>query len=519
MKSTRFFVKAFVLLVFLSYLTITTFAASDDVCLESITCIGASCVEFSPNVTEYDVYVPYTYTPNNFNSATMPKITAVAKNPHSYVDIVYPDKIEYNKIVITVQSPDKLRKKIYNFNLHLMGKNLYEDGGMESESFSEYWGDSYYDIISYQTTKEKFAGECSLAVDVQSYRDKYPSATLTYGYHRPQTAPVLEKGKKYISSAVVKLADGELNLKNVHNYIPSAFANKACVTYYEKSLNPVSYMKRDYTLTLNDEWTRCFKTIEPREDLALKFDTYTTWNNSKVEPIRYIDECYVGELTINGINITDDLGRESIELNASTLWDTEVQLTARPYNQFGNSIGLENEIVNWSVKGSPEGIEVSKNGLVTVASCVVPGEYIVCAEIIPSFNCERLAKVNAEYVVNISNNQFYYTKNNIKVKYITPGSIVCNLNYTNNGDESEDVKVYDVVYERKDNNEISLYSVSVTEYSVAVKDTIFHKKEVIVPDDGKKYIVKSFIWDEQLKAFMKNGKLRWTNVLGQELIF
>lgn len=449
---------------------------------------------FDGTSKEVDVYVPYRYTPNDFETFDIPTkedIIVIAEG--NSVTIDDSGATIGGKIIVNVTNEDNLTDK-YTINLKAVGKNLYLDGGMESiwnngltyDRFN-HWKANNYSLAVSESSTVKYAGNYSLK--------NAPSSG--YSYISPKDATPLKKDITYMTSMQIRLVEDSATA-----YKPTERINPEAGIINRYS-NGIKYSRE--TATITSDWTQLTKIIRPTADIASFYDTYTTWATDKAT---YVDEYYVGELVVADVSIKEADDNERILMEVPQ-FDETITLTSELKNQFGNTQGLEGIVEpTWTIEGPSDGVTVD-NGVVTVTPQAKGGVYYVLATVEPGFNGGVQNNISGIYEINVVDNRFVYDQDNVEITEIASGDILSTLRFTNMGATTETFKVIDVVYVKKLGGMLSLYkSETSDEYTVEAGESIVHKYTINIPTDNNEYVVKSFAWASEFRPVITNGVLK-----------
>lgn len=339
---------------------------------------GLSVPNYNPKVFNYTMYVPYKYKTNDFDIANMPvpQVDAIAKKSDSIVNISYPDYVEDGVINITVTSADGELENTYSVTMKVVGQNMYEDGGFESEGT---WVDSPKMI---RTQEDPAGGNWAMIVD-------RTEGTL---YYSANNKPTLKAGHTYITQGMVR---GIPNTKThrTYNYFvgvtPTGDNPDAKVEYY----NSVAGVQNSFE-TL-PEWQAAYAVITPKNNYSVS-NQFTNWG--KEDPI-VVDEHFVGELSIasmtymgENVGIIPASGEEIVKLDATFV------------NQFSNKAGFENETVKYELIEEYPGVRIEDNKLIITDNSVV-GSLRVRAYVEPTFtNTQGKVAISEKITLSAADN-------------------------------------------------------------------------------------------------------------------
>ena len=262
---------------------------------------------------------------------TMPVIDVIPNSDSADVEINYPDSVDGGTIEIIVTSEDDITSTYY-INMRIIGLNLLENGGFENGT--EGWTAEYCTIE--ETTENPGEGNKSLLITgTNASRGWVPALTL-------------EPNKAYITSAMVRLkSDG----------------NRESTFYFPKFEGKQVHYNEDGTLKgsskveLTGRWQKTFAVLKNGDNEWAFNSKYTNWG---VEPDMVVDDYYVAELIVSDI-IYD--GGKLAEIPVTADGESQLNLSVKMLNQLGNTAGLEDESMEWSLKEDYPGVSISGDGV------------------------------------------------------------------------------------------------------------------------------------------------------------
>lgn len=324
--------------------------------------------------TTYDVVIPYVYEEGNFDNVTMGSIKAIPEDSNAVVTKTSQalGEIGDESIVVDVEDGDVITIEVengeynqtYTLNITVVGENMFEDGGFESDTANSPW--SVIGTSNSRSSEVSYVGEQSLFIN---------SGVNSYHRYTGIAAPVLKENFTYLSSLAMRGADS-VTTAVLCNY-SSATSSKADIVYYTYGYNNTWGA---YATSLSDNWRQHFKTITPTGDFSYGTETFTTWGNS--EPARYVDEQYVGELVV--ADIVDDEFDYEVEIPFGDKKETIIPITIDLLNQFSNNYGLENTEVTLNLIGEYPGVFIDENNII-VTDKAVESDIYVRVDCTPSF--------------------------------------------------------------------------------------------------------------------------------------
>lgn len=338
-----------------------------------------SVTDFSPKKSDYNVLIPYTYTPNNFTAYEIPEITYIKKDEGAIVTVTKEGAANGGTVTIDVVNGEM--SKTYKLHLKTCGVNLFEDGGFETE---DTWTKSHANSISY-TAENPGAGNKAIAVDGDN------SYTTSIAPKNPNQTIV---GRTYLTHGMVRISE-ESEAKGVyHNYgdmnTTSVNANEQGYFYTESGER-----HETNSFTGTTEWMHTYGTYTPKASTSARWG-YAT---GKDHTLYFADEYYFGDLTVNSIKYT---GETEAYIPETAGGKIEVPLEAKMFNAFGNTIGLENEKIVYSAAYDYNGITVLGDKLY-VTSDASEGDVIIRMTINPTFGSVQ-EKITSTAVVSVKTN-------------------------------------------------------------------------------------------------------------------
>ncbi len=475
--------------------------------LMNIAVNGGSIPDFVPTTTDYTILVPYTYEANNFN-IKMPEVSAIAMEKGAKIKVTYPDKAENGEeIYIDVTDTTGFLNKRYTLTIQSAGMNLIKDGGFEMESekvtdrfqkADDHWGHLTISKVADNTLAGNYVFNAEASANSGNNTEPY------YYYVYPNTL-TLAKDKTYIYSYFIKN-----NNEGSHDIVSELYFKPKLTDITEANYDQNGNLLSDNKLSITENWqqaTKVFSLATEGTRFGINIhDAKEDDDKYALESISYrLDDLYISELIISSVVVKD-----SNNANTKTMFisddDTQIQLSAAALNQYGNSAGLDSTTapISWSIVGSHEGVSVDENGVVTVSSDAKAGTVIIEATATPTYAGHVQTSVGGRYTLNLyARNGVKYTRDGVDVFEISAGEIKCTLNYTNtvNSEEAEELMFLNALYEvtgEEENEVLRLVEVKGSVYAAPYYNTIHPFNYLNIPDDGKNYIVKSFIWQNEV---------------------
>lgn len=334
--------------------------------LLDITVGGLSIPNFRSKTTNYQVAIPYTYSPNQFTGIAAPEIKAYPKDPNATVLVEKSGSADGGTAKITVSSADGLIQKEYNLYFKLVGKNMYGDGGFEQDKTWRGTGA----ITLTRTLEDKFAGDYAMKVE-----------RTDNGYYTSYPKPSFEADKVYIASSVVKTGEG-VNPYDTYNTFGSFNDDKGIVTYWNNDGTTGSRI-----FTVNDNWQRTFATIKTIDAAPIE-NYYTRWS---ADGTILVDEYYISELVIAEIDYEGD---KVVTIPATDNSAKSIPLHVTLKNQFGSKIGFSDEAVELELCGDYAGVRTEGKNLI-ITDRATEGKIRVKVKCTPSWNSEQGTVANS----------------------------------------------------------------------------------------------------------------------------
>ena len=318
---------------------------------------------FSPTKRLYnDVCVPYTYTPNDGGIAKIPEITWDIDNPDAAVTVSAPENVNGATVNINV-SYDGIENN-YVLKLKSVGQNLVANPGFEK--------DGGWDVNNFVKLNRVFdtpgAGSASMRV---KYTPDASYTGATIGMYFPSPSVTGEAGKTYLFSTMIcnspsyELGSLYMCLNNV--------IKDSCKFYSANNTR-----RSDDIVMLTKDWQRYTATAVAEETGRL-FTYYTNWSPDEEF---LIDDYYIGELVVSGIQYKGDTSRVIPETEGGK---TELYLESKLLNQFGASCGLEDETIEYSLRENYPGVSV-EDGKLIVDDRATEGTIYLTVSCTPTFS-------------------------------------------------------------------------------------------------------------------------------------
>ncbi len=244
------------------------------------------------------------------------------------------------------------------------------------------------------------------------------------------------QGKTYIASYMAKAASGTpsviLTLKNLANASEGA-------PYYGTALEPNS------VALSTDVWKNIVCTFTPKS--SFESELYIpSW--VAIDPI-YVDDIFVGELFIDGIEFTGSSSAITIPLSGKT---STLTLSAAPYNQLGTKAGLYTAEqtggaatyeMTWALKDSYSGVSLD-GATLTVSSNVAVDEIQVEAICTPKYAGASQESFKQTFTINVFDQQIPVASD-VSISGITAVNRYLTGNYTyfDINDDVEEGSIYE----------------------------------------------------------------------------
>lgn len=358
---------AMLLCAFLILNPIVPFASTENAAsLQELWVGGAGYIDFNPTVYSYEVQTPLVQDTDGDWSFVRPSINYLLEGSNVDVYITYPTETTAEVTVVENDIPGDT----YSISFTPVGANMYTNGGFEAGTTGWTYGSSRVPLTS--TENNPGVGTKSLEIDRSS----------VYAYYKPTASPVLQGGKYYIGSSMIRLGDGvtgEYNTNQAYLNTPQAHARYTPSGEIKGSFKVTSDWQRTYFYAKYDNTQTDFATF------------YTTWATEKKIAV---DDYYISDLLISDVQITDEHNNTSITVDLPDSGTSQLQLNGIALNQFGLNYGLENEAISeWSILGNPTGVEISDTGLLTIDDTAEQGTIYVEGVMTPSFSNATQKKV------------------------------------------------------------------------------------------------------------------------------
>ena len=375
--------------------------------LSDIVVNGGGLPGFSPDTTDYTIFVPYVYEANNFDNFPMPTVSAAVGDSRADFEIEYPvaENAQDNAVIkIYVNDAgsdiDVDPEKTYTLTLKTVGRNLFSDGGFETNAKTSYQqgnnGPLTWDIVENDTG----AGSKVLKANGGIDSNGFGAALRTY------SATNLAPGKTYLNGFMVKL-DPEITEHPSNLFLAGVVAGYDDTTQRRQQFAG-NYFKLSTgenmakSLTLTDSWEKYVAVVASTRDANVRIgvsmgsSSYST--TSRPQTYFLYDDMYLGELVIANAEITDN---DSYSVRNLLLPDEETTLTLdlSLENQYGSSNGLENVQVEWELLEAPdEGVTFDADTQeITIADDAEAGKVVVEATITPQWTGAAQTTVKTRY--------------------------------------------------------------------------------------------------------------------------
>jgi len=317
--------------------------------LASLSVSGVSVIDFDPTVTNYTVKIPQTYTDGVADVLDVPTVTAVPVDG-AQVDIVRPAAVGDGDITITV-TPDGGIPTVYTLSLEVVGKNLYTNSGFEESGVPYNQGNGTATVVQ---TNPYHGSNC---LEIKFKGDP--------GWMLPRVT--LEANKTYLSSRMVRktdntVIDGSTENEDIYYRVDTFTGNLK--HYPHGGIATTASNTAVFPITPEDSWKRYDTLIMPTTDWEDKqmyhTKSWSAWNYIA------LDNCFLGELVVSDIEVTDVSGAELGKLVKPEEGTDSVSLGANFYNQLGTTTGLEGmEVSRWELAEDYPGVTLSNTGVLT----------------------------------------------------------------------------------------------------------------------------------------------------------
>lgn len=445
-----------------------------------------SIPNFDSRTTNYTMLVPYSYMPNDFGAPSVPEVKVYPKNSDAKVTIDYPEAVEGGRIVITVEAGDYT--KVYNIDLAVAALNLAADGGMEQGTWVSYNKNNIGFTTSLNSDHVK-SGSYSLEMTVGGWSNVVLGAPS-------QTANIpvaVNPNVKYLTTY----------------YASSPASNGSCWVYQStRGINDIEktyYLEDGTSRGTTDNFVNKLASSWERSIMVFSSATGNTTTDpnaaARFQPIPassttiLMDEFYMAPLTATDIRFN---GTTYTELPSAG--SVALTLDADLINQIGGTHGLENEAVTFELIGEHTGVSLSGTTL-TIDSTASEGSVPVRMKSTYANDAQSGVwdVVEIDLVKALDDNSIKFSKATVSAGSVTAS--VCAKNT-----RSDALVFYAALYEYTDGQ----YNLVIAESkSAAAAGDALVKADInlSVPDDGKTYVIKGFLWNNDLTPVILSTQL------------
>ena len=307
--------------------------------LASLSLNGVLVPGFSSGKTNYNYNIPYTSITGDIN-VDIPQVSYEKKHEDAMVEISIPEILDGGVIEVTVTSPDDV-VTVYNITLGVSGQNLYPNGGFEN-GIKDWVG---YAATLSETTDRPYSGTKAMHIKTDGVDKRWYSNGVN-----------LEAGKTYIATSMVRLAEtGSYRMVNFfHNFTGDT-------KYYD----PATGGETTMYVYLTADWQKTMAVIKTGNSPYAPIHYYSSWSPS--DPNLVVDDYYIGELIVADFEYT---GKSNVTIPDSIGSVNSVNLGANMLNQFGNGAGLEDAVLEWTLKEEYPGVSIDGSKLEVSAYAV-----------------------------------------------------------------------------------------------------------------------------------------------------
>ena len=453
---------------------------NSEAALSDITVNGGGIEGFTSDVKEYDIYVPYSYSANNFTFAR-PVVSATPIMEGADVEITYPATIaDGEKIYIDVEDLSGNLSARYTLTINTVGENRFPDGGFETSAKTAYQtgnnGPITWDVVEDNT------GAGSKLLKANAYYDSNGfSAAL-----RTVAATYLAPGKTYINGYMVKL-DPETANQN------TSF-RAGVVAGYDDAVKKREQFAGDYfklstgenvakALTLTNDWETYTAVVSSTRDADVRIGV-SMGSTDKTATYFLLDDMYLGELVIADVDLTNASGQTASEAQQGDA----VALTVTAKNQYGNTQGITHNVAYEVINGY-QGLTFDGN-TVTVADDAAAGTAVIEATVTPTYTGAAQPYVKKRIALTIlPEDGFTYSKDTISA-----GDVATTLNYT--AQENVNLMFVNALYEIVNGALVFKDCITDNTISLIAGQRVSKDLTLTVPQTGT-YCIKSYLFEKE----------------------
>lgn len=383
---------------------------------------GYSIPDFAPGKTTYNVVLPYRHyvsAEERYN----PTVSAVAADGGSCEvgKTTYNEETKTGTVTITATEPG-LEDNTITINYSVIGDNMVNNPSFETGDTSGWMGNAGISDSSADGNKSAVAD--ASGYDLYQTLEQLSDTNLDWVY----------------------LTSGQIMLNN---------ENVFGTTFQVYSWDVPKYQNLPNTFTINEKfkWTRHTQAWQIGPETVEVINRYgeteiqnhgllraciLTWTLPSGGTF-YVDDFYAGPMVAAGIDVT---APKAITSAGS------VQLSGSVINQLGTTYAIEetNPTVSYRLVEAPAGVEVSKEGLVTVSADAEFGKIVVEATAIPNWGPETQKAAQTVIGKRIE----IYAAVNAPCEFTYAygeGTVTPTVNWFNKAEVSKTVRAYTAVYE------------------------------------------------------------------------
>lgn len=399
--------------------------------LSDIEVNGGGIEGFDSAVTEYDIYVPYVYKENDFETVPMPVVGATCVNEGAKVDVFYPDSsADGEKIVISIADADGQERLSYTLTIKTVGMNMFPDGGFEKEGKTAYKNGDFGPLTWDITENESAAGNRLLKGNGGMERNGFFPVVMYDKTVNGETGIYISPGKTYVNGFMAKLDPDRPANNEGNTFHATVRAGKDETDEYKRRNFAGQYIQQngssagDYITLKDGEWGRYMNVFSGPANRAVRIGVGVGSNTTNHETYFLYDDMYLGELVISTINIADQDGKAESSMPVPSS-NTSVFMQAMPVNQYGNLSGLDSSAapVTWNLIQAPDnGVTFDKNNVrLDITPDAEPGLVVVEATVKPKYAGASQPYVKKRYKLTLEPVESSYIP---KAKDVTADGIV-----------------------------------------------------------------------------------------------
>lgn len=263
---------------------------------------------------------------------------------------------------------------IYVENNELVVKNTASEGTVTVNVTATIENGSFSDSFDIEIYKQDILDVTNLYVNGDLETGSVTPFTIRSGSNGNLS---IEENEVYEGNYSLKIADRknqadvwgqQLNVKEGKTYIFKGYGKLAQEAQNTSVPTEVYWFAGGNKITKNytqsqqwlgkDNWTEIITIVTANEDTSV-WPELIAWNYEKGVDNYFVDDLYFGELIVNETEI-----KVPKEINIPKSGENSEELSAKLYNQFGSSLGLENVDFQWIVKDDISGVRTEDNKLV-----------------------------------------------------------------------------------------------------------------------------------------------------------